>query len=132
MAAQDVIFDSFILSDFLTFGKSSSETRQLLYLLDGLVLMPAMLIFNKFAFNADPDLFQLVIDQSTTSVATAIGVASLGFLIRPIVVSQLHMNYYRGQLSEAGKYNFMALTVWLPVFTGIMILGFATSVSTAV
>ena len=132
MAAQDVIFDSFILSDFLTFGKSSSETRQLLYLLDGLVLMPAMLIFNKFAFNADPDLFQLVIDQSTTSVATAIGVASFGFIIRPIVVSQLHMNYYRGQLSEAGKYNFMALTVWLPVFTGIMILGFATSVSTAV
>lgn len=131
LAAQDVIFDSFILSDFLTFGKTSSETRQFLYLLDGLILMPAVIFYNKFTYNSDPELYKFVFEGIQTSVAVALGVASLGFLIRPLVVSELHMTYYRSQLGEAGKYNFMAMTIWLPVFTAIMILGLATSMDTS-
>ena len=47
-------------------------------------------------------------------------------------MGELHMTYYRGQLSEAGKYNFMAMTVWLPVFSIIMLFGLATSATTSV
>ena len=42
-----------------------------------------------------------------------------------MAVSELHMTYYRKQLSEAGKFNFLAMVVWLPVLAGVMILAFA-------
>ena len=42
-----------------------------------------------------------------------------------MIVSEVHMTYYRRQLSEAGKLNFLAMVVWLPVLAGVMILAFA-------
>ena len=65
-------------------------------------------------------------------MAIAVAIASLGFVLRPLIMGELHMTYYRGQLSEAGKYNFMAMTVWLPVFSIIMLFGLATSATTSV
>lgn len=127
LAAQDVIFDSFILSDFITFGKNSSETKQLLYVLDGIVLLPSLLIFNKFALNAEPDQFTDIFNKNDAGVAVAMTFASIFFFLRPIVISELHMTYYRKQLSDASKYNFMALTIFLPVLAAIIILGLVTS-----
>ena len=53
--------------------------------------------------------------------------ASLGFLFRPIIVSEVHMTYYRKQLSEAGKFDFVAMIVLVPLLAAIMILAFATN-----
>lgn len=125
-----MIFDSFILSDFVTFGKSVKETRLLLSLLDGVALLPALLFYNKMALNADQDLFSEVFDNAGEQVFYAMVVASIGFVLRPFVVGELHMSYYRPWLSEPNKMNFLALTVWMPAFAGIIILGLVTSTST--
>ena len=125
-----MIFDSFILSDFVTFGKSVKETRLLLSLLDGVALLPALLFYNKMALNADQDLFSEVFDNAGEQVFYAMVVASIGFVLRPFVVGELHMSYYRPWLSEPNKLNFLALTVWMPAFAGIIILGLVTSTST--
>ena len=130
LCAQDVIFDSFILSDFVTFGKTVQETRLLLYLLDGIALLPALLLYNKLALNADHDLFEKVFDEANEQVFLAMVIASIGFVLRPLVVGELHINYYRPWLSEPNKLNFLALTVWMPAFAGIIILGLMTSAST--
>jgi len=123
--AQDVIFDSFLLSDFLTFGKTSSQSRQLLYLLDGIVLLPALVFTNKFGLNADFDVLKAVFDLEFTGVLAAILIASTGFLLRPVVISEIHMTYYRKQLSEANKCNFITLVIGTPVLVALLILGLA-------
>ena len=122
--AQDVIFDSFVLGDFMTIGKTQSETRQLNYLLDGIALFPALIIFNTVGLGAEIDSFGALFNNDT-GVTVAMVFASIGFLLRPMIVSEVHMNYYRKQLSEAGKFNFLAMIVLLPVLTAIMILAFA-------
>ena len=63
--------------------------------------------------------------NNESGVIIAVIFASIGFFLRPMAVSELHMTYYRKQLSEAGKFNFLAMVVWLPVLAGVMILAFA-------
>jgi len=91
--AADVIFDSFILADFTTIGKTASETRQLLFMLDGFVLMPALLVFNKFALNADADMFSHVMESSSSSVVYVMVIATIVFILRPFVAAELHMTF---------------------------------------
>ncbi len=126
LAAQDVIFDSFILSDFLTFGKSVSETRQLLYVLDGIAILPALLFMNKFALNGETDMFKALFDKGDSGIAVAMCFATFFYLLRPMVVCEIHMTYYRKQLSDASKYNFMSLIVFVPLISGVLIAGLAS------
>jgi len=58
LCAQDVIFDSFILADFFIFGKNTAETRELLYMLDGIVLLPALAFFHQFGKDPEVSSFE--------------------------------------------------------------------------
>lgn len=123
-----MIFNSFILGDFLTFGKTQSETVQMLYLFDGVILLPALCLWNKFSMGAQIDSFNAIYNESS-GIAVAVVFASLGFILRPLIHSELHMTYYRKQLSEASKFDFLVLTVWLPALVALMILGLASESS---
>jgi len=94
MGAQDVIFDSFVLSDFLTFGKTTAETRELLYMLDGIVLLPALIFFHKFGQAPDVDSLEGIYNKDTGVIVATI-FAGLGFILRPIIVGEVHTTYYR-------------------------------------
>lgn len=61
----------------------------------------------------------------------AIIFAAFSFLLRPLIVSNVHMSYYRKQLSDANKFNFLTVIMFLPLLVAIMILGFS-SVSTMI
>lgn len=60
-------------------------------------------------------------------VIVAIIFAGLGFLLRPLIVSNIHMAFYRKQLSDANKLDFLTIIMLLPLLVAIMILGFSTA-----
>ena len=95
-----------------------------MYLLDGMALLPAIVFYNVVGLQAEVESFGSIYNNDT-GVVVAMVFASLGFILRPVIMGEVHMNYYRKQLSEAGKFNFLAMIVWVPVLAGILILGFA-------
>lgn len=64
--------------------------------------------------------------NSDIGVIAAMIFVSIGFLVRPLVVSEVHMTYYRKQLSEANKFNFLALILFMPVLFSLTLLGLST------
>lgn len=93
-SAYDVIFDSFILGDFLTFGKSVAHTRELLYMLNGIVLLPAITLCHKLTQAPNVENFGAIYNNDS-GVMVAMVFASLGFLLRPLIHSEVHMTFYR-------------------------------------
>ena len=106
----------------MTFSTSQAETKTLLYILDGIALLPCLALTCQFSSSLTIEGLSWIYNDDGSAIAACI-IATIGFLIRPLIVSELHMTYYRKQLSEAGKHNFVAMTVFLPVFVSIMTLG---------
>lgn len=94
-------------------------------MLDGICLLPALTFYHKFTEGADVASFSDIYN-SDSGVIFAMVFASIGFLVRPLVVAEIHLTYYRKQLSEANKFNFLALTQFMPVLFSLTVLGLST------
>ena len=122
-----MVFDSFILSDFLTFSKSAQDTRVLLAILEGLFVFPAIMLCARlngqisisFDANYEGGIVELYAKNWTVIVMMLI----TAFVIpcRPLVIAELHLTYYRRWINEPNKLSFMITVIGVPLVAAFLL-----------
>ena len=122
-----MVFDSFILSDFMTFSRSSNDTRALLTILDGMFLFPATILCARLngqisiSFEANyQDVFEQLL-AGNWAVLVLLFIVTLFYLCRPLVISHLHLTYYRRWINEPNKLSFMITVIVVPLMASILL-----------